>query len=141
MSRHGSSLMEIAEEICLLGHASVSIVPNSDRLLGRLAQINRIEAARTNWWESLSGAISCPYGGSCGSWKERIAVLLAEMGDPVFLAITDDEPLPWPVLRVELGKDLIDILSGMHFFEYFVFSENCSKIFFDTHENVLICSQ
>jgi len=62
------------------------------------------------------------------------------MGDPVFLAITDDEPLPWPVLRVELGKDLIDILSGMHFFEYFVFSENCSKVFFDTHENVLICS-
>ncbi len=67
-------------------------------------------------------------------------MLFAEMGNPVFLAVTDDDPLPWPVLRAAQGEHLIDALSDMQFFEYFVFSENCSKVLFDKHENVLMCS-
>jgi len=80
------------------------------------------------------------YSTSGNGWREQIAVFLADMGDPVFLAITDDEPPPWPVLRIEHGSEVATLLSEMHFFEYFVFSQDCARVFFDTHDNVLISS-
>lgn len=140
MSLQDSSAVATARKICSLGYEGVSEVSDAEALLASLVDVHGIDSERQYWWESLKNARSLNYGESGGGWKERISALLADMGDPIFIVVTDDEPSPWPVLRIEQGAELVRLLGEMHFFEYFVFSRDCERVFFDTHDNSLIWS-
>ena len=140
MSTKDSGAVAASKQICSLGYGSVSVASDADVLLRRLVEIHGIDSTRHYWWESLATSRFVRYSTSGNDWREQIAVFLADMGDPVFLAITDDEPPPWRVLRIEHGSEVATLLSEMRFFEYFVFSQDCARVFFDTHDNVLISS-
>ncbi len=140
MSTKDNGAMAAVKQICSLGYGNVSVASDADVLLRRLVEMHGIDSTRIYWWESLETSRFVPYSTSGDSWREQIAAFLADMGDPVFLAITDDEPPPWPVLRIERGSEVAALLSEMHFFEYFVFSQDCARVVFDTHDNVLISS-
>lgn len=87
------------------------------------------------WWESLS----CPnktvdYGDEDG--LEIIGRNLA--GDStVYLVVTDDEFAPWPVFSGPLDC-VLEIISELRYFEYFLVSEDSSWCIFDTHHNSLV---
>ena len=131
-----SSLASNAQQICLLGKGDVSEVQGGD-LLARLVNLHGIDSARHYWWKSLKGARSLHYGDSVDGWRKQVDLLVAEMGSPVFMVVTDDAPLPWPVLKIEDASRLPALLGEVQFFDYFVFSNDGTRVFFDTHDNVL----
>ncbi|WP_422505646.1 hypothetical protein [Stenotrophomonas sp. GZD-301] len=140
MCAQDSSAVAAARKVCSLGRESVSLVSDAGALFVRLVDVHGIDSKRLYWWESLKKGGSLHYRDSGDGWRAQVSSLLTDMGDPVFLVVTDDEPPPWPVLRFERGTEVVKLLGDMHFFEYFVFSQNCGKVFFDTHDNFLIWS-
>lgn len=130
----------IVEQLCRL-ISGASVLPDADgeRLLGRLAEIHGIDARAIWWWRSVPDARVTVYGSSVDLWQAHLRRLLIESAPGrVFIAITDDEAPPWPVVAVENGARLIAALGELQFFEYFVFTSDLSRIFFDTHENAII---
>jgi hypothetical protein len=89
------------------------------------------------WWESLKcDSVTLPYGDSDG---------LALLGELLFaermirLVVTDDEPRPWPVFEGE-AQTILELLRELRFFEYFIASEDCRWVVFDTHHNALVAA-
>jgi hypothetical protein len=90
------------------------------------------------WWESVkSPVLRIEYGDSLP--YPKIQQLLGE-GNVVRLIVTDDEPLPWPVLEGPLNE-ILHIIEDQRFFEYFLVpavSDTPGWIIFDTHHNELV---
>lgn len=143
MSDHETAgAQAIAEELCALD-AGVRLLGAYEamQLLRSLSSAHGLDAESHHWWRTLSNARSFSYGNDVSEWRSRLASLLAELGpNGFYVATTDDEPPPWPVLNVRAGVSLPDIIGEMQYLEYFVFSEDLSRIIFDTHHNVLIAS-
>lgn len=55
----------------------------------------------------------------------------------VLLAITDDEPSPWPMLRGRLG-DIVRLLGELWRVEYWLAPADGSWLVFETHHDALI---
>lgn len=107
-------------------------------LLDRVAKLHIADPNARYWWEGLRDSQSFPYGSDAQAWSVKLAELLGDMeGDDVYLAIADDEDQPWPVIKTR-KRELIELISELPFFEYFVFSDGCAKVVFDTHHNILI---
>lgn len=65
---------------------------------------------------------------------------LLEFDRFVYLAITDDEFYPWPIIKF-CSRDIVSILESQQYFEFFIFDGSMNRILFDTHDNQLIlCS-
>jgi len=132
-------VIAISMQICSMVEG-VSVEPDANDLLDGLADLHGFDTARRCWWESFGVAKTFNYGNSVDEWARCVEVLLSDMGRPVFLVVTDDEFPPWPVLRVDRGVDIVEVIGGFRFFEYFVFSRDLSRVFFDFHDNVLVSS-
>ncbi|WP_313347362.1 hypothetical protein [Stenotrophomonas sp.] len=132
----------IAREICLLARSATLVEAlEAQSLLRKVAGIHGADWVAYRWWEYLSVSSSLAYGQDLEVWKQGITDLLDGMGQgAVYVAVTDDEGAPWPVVRIEEPACIVGVLQDMQFFEYFVFSVDCSRIFFDTHHNALVAS-
>lgn len=132
----------IANEIRELVHGASIVEPvMAQSLLRRVAEIHGVDGATYHWWKGLSDAHRLFYGDALDDWSREIRDLLCNVRQKgVYLAVTDDEPPPWPVLWINDPSCIVELLEKMHFFEYFVFSPDCSRVFFDTHDNVLVSS-
>jgi hypothetical protein len=89
------------------------------------------------WWQSLKcDWVTLTYGESDG-----LVVLgkLLSAERVIRLVVTDDEPRPWIVFEGE-ARRMLDILRGLRFFEYFIASEDCRWVVFDTHHNALVAT-
>lgn len=91
------------------------------------------------WWQSLKHE-AVIY--DCSSSQEAAFLIIDEFlklipEKRVFIVPTDDNPGPWPVVVTK--KDLLaPALKSLPFFEYFISSERCDKLLFDTHHNQLL---
>jgi len=132
-------LTDIAAQLCLrvAGMSRLADAAAKD-LLEAFADVHGIDPAQYHWWEGLKEARCLTYGSLVDEWYTHVSELLRKMGGGVFLVVTDDEPFPWPVLKIDDSTPIPDVLGGMQFFEYFVFSSDFFSFFFDTHENELI---
>lgn len=130
----------IAEQLCrLIGGASVLPDADAEQLLGELAEAHGIDTRTIWWWQSVPNRRTTVYGSSIALWQGQLRRLLVESAPgKVFIAITDDDASPWPIVTVEDGASLIHALGELQFFEYFVFASDLSWIFFDTHDNAII---
>jgi hypothetical protein len=89
------------------------------------------------WWQSLKcDSVRLPYGDTDG-----LALLgeLVPAESKIRLVITDDEPRPWRVFEGEARK-ILTLLRELRFFEYFIASEDCRSVIFDTHHNALVAA-
>lgn len=113
----------------------------ASELLASLAELHVTDPASVYWWTSLRCAETFFYGNDATAWGSTFSQKMAEMdGASVFVAITDDEPAPWPVLRIGNKSFLAELVQGLPFFEYMVFQEDGRRLLFDTHDNALIFS-
>lgn len=136
-------VVAIAHELCSL-NPGISLVSEEVALslLSRLAAVHGMESSGTWWWASLANAESRSYGDDAGAWKAALGSVLASMGaGTVYIAVTDDQAGPWPVLSCADASTIVGTVGQMHFFEYFVFSSDCSRVCFDTHANTLVYGQ
>ena len=94
-----------------------------------------------HWWSSLkSRHCAIEYGHDAAAWSHALESQMSKMeGREVFVAITDDEVGPWPIVSIEKSC-LAALLSELPFFEYFFFEANCDRIVFDTHHNTIVVS-
>jgi len=89
------------------------------------------------WWQSLKcDSVILPYGEADG-----VALLgeLVPAESKIRLVITDDEPRPWRVFEGEARKFWV-LFRKFRFFEYFIASEDCRSVIFDTHHNALVAA-
>jgi hypothetical protein len=87
------------------------------------------------WWSNLKDEREViPYGDDDGL-QQMARILPRETA--VFLAITDDEAPPWPVLSGKVA-DLLAVLRELSFCEYFLFDIDGTWIAFDTHHDELV---
>ncbi len=123
--------------------STVSEIPREEaiRLLDRVATIHGVDEQSRYWWQSACATERIDYGQSIEKWKEELIRILDSMGEgAVYLAVTDDESFPWPVLLISSPTSLVDILAEVSYFEYFIFSMDCSSLMFDTSHNMLLVS-
>jgi RHS repeat-associated protein len=130
---------ELADAIrdALVDFPQVQLVPESDAnvLIDRVAAKEVSDPDQTWWWSALRGAhATLPYGDQHG--LEQVAHI-APVDASAYLAITDDEPRPWPLLSGTVA-DLLAVLNGLRFCEYFIFDRAITWIVFDTHHNSLV---
>ena len=89
------------------------------------------------WWQSLKcDSVRLKYGDADG------LALLSELvpaESKIRLVITDDEPRPWRVFEGEARK-FWALLRKLRFFEYFIATEDCRSVVFDTHHNALLAA-
>lgn len=87
------------------------------------------------FWESLKGQASrITYDGEDGLALISKAIL----GNPtLYIALTDDEFPPWPVLKGN-KNDILGLISELRFFEYFLTIPPFEWVIFDNHHNQLI---
>lgn len=89
------------------------------------------------WWASLKvPSVTRSYGSSDG--LPILGVAISEVSN-VYLVVTDDEQPPWDVFVVA-AKDIVPILQGCRYFEYFVVANDFAWIVFDTHLNEFVCA-
>ncbi len=133
---------ELVEQLCSLDAGIQEVAANEAvQLLQSVARAHDLDADSCRWWGSLKNARTFPYQSDFSEWKERLSSLLQEMGaDGFYLAVTDDEPPPWPVVSVQPHVRLPDLIGEMQYFEYFVFSKDFAGIVFDAHTNELFAS-
>ena len=89
------------------------------------------------WWQSLKcDSVRLEYGDADG-----LALLgeLVPAESKIWLIMTDDEPRPWRVFEGEARKFWV-LLRKLRFFEYFIASEDCRSVVFDTHHNALVAA-
>ncbi len=142
----GTTVNEIASKLVALGAGSARLIaPNAaNDLLHQVASMHVFDACARYWWSSLKHqAETTEYGSDTDVWRHAFDEHVQKMGGEgggVFLAITDDEDRPWPVIVVPKDR-LIHLLLELPFFEYFVFEKSCDRVVFDTHHNTLVASR
>lgn len=110
-------------------------------LLASVAELHVNDPASVHWWTSLRNADTFFYGNDGTAWARMITQKASEMdGTSLFVSITDDEPGPWPVLRIENKFHLVELIKSLHFFEYMAFQEDARRLLFDTHANTIVSS-
>jgi len=82
-------------------------------------------------WEELF-----PYNDN-HDWEKLLVSLLGPFAENVYVAISDNEFFPWPVLICN-KKSLVAFLNSQPYFEFFVFDTRMKKVLFDAHHNELI---
>jgi hypothetical protein len=134
---------EIAANLVKLANGSARLVEQSVavNLLEQLAAAHVEDSQALHWWASLRLSASIvDYGDDSSVWASTLeSVLNGLAGDEVYLAVTDDEFGPWPILAVEKNQ-LVRLLGELSFFEYFVFQKDGRQVMFDTHHNRLVVS-
>lgn len=104
-------------------------------LLSAAAKRHLMDPAQLWWWMTPSGAHqTIHYGDSNG--LDKVADIVPARG-LAFLAVTDDEPRPWPVFEGTTGE-LIAVLRKVRFCEYFLGAVDLEWLVFDTHHNDLV---
>ena len=142
IENENAGVRAIVEQVCAM-HPGVCELPKEDavQLLRSVSDAHGIDEFAYHWWEVLRESRSFHYGNEVSEWYERMRSLLMELGQyGLYMAVTDDEPPPWTVLAIEPDVPLLDIIGELQYFEYFVFSRDCARVVFDTHDNVLIAS-
>lgn len=86
-------------------------------------------------WEKLEGIVY-PYGDPSG-WGLLLSSMLGVFSGDVWLAVTDEQHYPWPVVKLPAGE-VQHLLLELPYFEYFVFDDAMERVVFDTHHNSLI---
>lgn len=139
-----SKINEIACEIESLSGGRAHIVEQevAAKLLHRVAQMHIKDVSTRYWWSSLKARPSeSHYGESISFWSDAMEGILSGVsGNDVFVAITDDDDGPWPVVSVDKSC-LCRLLKELPFFEYFFFDASCELVVFDTHLNALVASK
>jgi hypothetical protein len=90
------------------------------------------------WWESLRYPSRVIEYGEADAFSKILGLIGKD--EIVRLVVTDDEPGPWPVFEGPL-HEIICIIRGQRFFEYFLISaksEISNWMIFDNHHNQLV---
>lgn len=134
-------MSDLDDEITRLNGGGPIPAEIAKSLLADIAMRHVNDASSIYWWSSLKGkAQVIEYDGGT-SGIALVSSILTDIGDDsVYLIVTDDEPSPWSVFKV-VREDLMEVLSELPFFEYFVSTMDCSFLLFDTHENNIIVSR
>lgn len=89
----------------------------------------------TWWWTSLrEPRVAVRYGEADGL---RLLLRLQPHDTTAVLAVTDDEPVPWPAFKGALGN-LVAMVRDVRAFEFWIAPPDSRWIVFDTHENALV---
>lgn len=109
--------------------------PEASDLLDAVAKRHVADPAQLWWWTAPRGAHeTIPYGEKDG--LDEIARIVPARS-AAFLAVTDDEPRPWPVFEGTTA-DLLSVLREVRFCECFLGAADLEWFVFDTHHNELV---
>jgi len=110
----------------------------SDRLVERLFAIFDLDINQLFVWENFKGHIVYnEYQDKNEIWNSCVGKLIFDFRNDIFVAVTNEEYYPWPILSCK-KTDIISIISEQSYFEYFIFDSEMNKIVFDTHHNILM---
>lgn len=109
--------------------------PEAAELLDAVAKRHVADPAQLWWWTTPSGAHETIHYGETEGLDEVARIVPAR--STAFLAVTDDEPRPWPVFKGTTA-DLIAVLREVRFCEYFLVAADLEWLVFDTHHNALV---
>lgn len=109
------------------------------RLLGELARLHVTDSSSLYWWSSLRNKpVVFGYGDDTAQWRSVLNALVQGFeSEELLVAVTDDSDGAWPVVTMP-KHSLVEIISDLPFFEYFVFEQDCRRVVFDTHHNSLV---
>lgn len=117
-------------------HLRLLLDEEADEFLKRISDRFGFDASRTWWWEGAVGTES-PYEDPANAVDKLGDVLRAAPDAKFYLAVTDDEPAPWPVIYGG-WKELSKIIREERLFEFFIFDETMDRVVFDTHMTRLV---
>lgn len=135
-----SDLLRIAKQMAALSPL-VSLIDSqaAEEILAAAGKFHTENSESVHWWTALRSAETIHYGDDVAAWENILSQKIGEMdGNSLFVAITDDEQGPWPVLRLADKLILVELIQSLHYFEYMAFQEDGRRLLFDTHHNTIV---